>query len=87
MMFDIKKFLMENTVTLNEVRPGSFTQLKADLANSMLTEQRHYKEFVKASKLSTSQMRISLRAMMVAQTQSAQIAKRLEDTLSTVEKK
>jgi len=85
-MFNIKKFLTENKVTLNEVRPESWNELKIDLANSLKNEQNHYKAFLKASKLSTAQMRMSLRKMLVAQRQSVGIAVRLENVLAAFER-
>lgn len=85
MTFDIKRHITENNDgTLNEARAGSFTALKADLANSLLTEQRHYKAFIKASKLSTQQTRTHLRQMQAAMKESQQIAARLYDALDSV---
>ena len=85
MTFDIKKFLTENKVTLVEADSGKWAELKGDLKNSIRNEQSHYKAFVKASNLSTSQMRMSLRKLIAAQRQSGQIAARLEDVLAAFE--
>ena len=70
---------------LNEAGSGKWEQLKSDLKNSIRNEQSHYKAFVKASNLSTAGMRKSLRKLMAAQKQSAQIVTQLENVLAAFE--
>ncbi len=86
MTFDIKKFLAESRM-LTENRPGSFDALKADLANSMLTEKRHYKKFVEHAKANKySRARGSLRDFQVTQRESQRIGERLVNAIPEEER-